>query len=101
MPSAEKGGYDFLLAGTIKGNAASGRVLEKAGFTECETTLQDFENSFFGKCDSVWYKIARPGKTLEELGVLPGTGSAKDGLLFARSADDKSKARAQRAEAEA
>ncbi|KAK3640656.1 hypothetical protein LTR56_011748 [Elasticomyces elasticus] len=81
MPSAEQGGYDFLLAGTIKGNTVSGRVLEKVGFTECETTLQDFENSFFGKCDSVWYRIARPGKTLEELGVLPGTSSAKDGEL--------------------
>ncbi|KAK1084528.1 hypothetical protein LTR33_002610 [Friedmanniomyces endolithicus] len=74
MPLASIGGtgFDYIEGRTAADNKAWQRVLEKAGFSYCETGLQDFENPLRGKSDSVWYRIARPGKTLRELGLVPG-----------------------------
>ncbi|KAK0258001.1 hypothetical protein LTR91_012998 [Friedmanniomyces endolithicus] len=73
MPLASIGdtGFDYIEGRTAVENKASQRVLEKAGLSYCETGLQDFENPLRGKSDSVWYRIARPGKTLRELGLIP------------------------------
>ncbi|KAK3110849.1 hypothetical protein LTR53_014433 [Teratosphaeriaceae sp. CCFEE 6253] len=76
MPSASEGGtgFDYLEGGIIRDNRGSQRVLEKAGFTLCETRVGDFENPMRGLCDSMFYRIARPGRTLEELGMGPVDG---------------------------
>jgi len=74
-PSAADGGtgLDHLEALTDSENWASRRVLEKAGFTYCETRFRDFDSPALGGVrDTVVYRIARPGKTLDELGLLPG-----------------------------
>ena len=73
MPTASEGGlgFDYIEALTVAQDWASRRVLEKCGFTYCETHPQDFENPVLGLCDTTVYRIARPGKTLEELGLLP------------------------------
>ena len=73
MPSASKGGlgFDHIEALTASQNWASRKVLQKCGFTYCEIHFQDFENPVLGLCDTTVYKIARPGTTLEELGLLP------------------------------
>lgn len=72
MPPAGEGGlgFDYLEACIDPENKASQRVLEKSGFMSCETNSQDFENPAFGLRDTVVFRIARPGKKLEELGLL-------------------------------
>jgi hypothetical protein len=47
------------------------RVLEKCGFTCCEIREKDFHSPYFGLRDSVVFRLARSGKTLEELGLGP------------------------------
>ncbi|KAK0277780.1 hypothetical protein LTR35_009616 [Friedmanniomyces endolithicus] len=80
MPLASNGGtgFDYIEGRTAAENKASRGVLKKAGFSYCETGLQDFENPLRGKSDSVWYRIARPGKTLRELGLLPSEANGDD-----------------------
>ncbi|KAK0810026.1 hypothetical protein LTR91_016679 [Friedmanniomyces endolithicus] len=80
MPLASNGGtgFDYIEGRTAAENKASQGVLKKAGFSYCETGLQDFENPLRGKSDSVWYRIARPGKTLRELGLLPSEANEDD-----------------------
>lgn len=72
MPPASSGGVgcDYIEASTDSENWASRRVLEKSGFTYCETRLQDFENPTLGLRDTAVYRIPRSGITLEELGIL-------------------------------
>lgn len=72
MPSScdpDRPGFDFIEALTDTQNLASRKVLEKCGFICCEVIPQDFESPFFGLRDTVVYRIARPGKTLEGLGL--------------------------------
>ncbi|KAK4548869.1 hypothetical protein LTR36_008642 [Oleoguttula mirabilis] len=81
MPPASKGGVgcDYIEASTDSENWASRRVLDKCGFTYCETRLKDFENPALGLRDTSVFRIPRPGKTLEELRPLmpkkPGVAS--------------------------
>ncbi|CAJ2511238.1 Uu.00g068630.m01.CDS01 [Anthostomella pinea] len=80
IPSSSSGdgnggttGLDYLEALTVTANAASQNVLRKCGFTYCETLEGEFESWSMGLCDSAVYRIARPGMTLEQLGLLSGT----------------------------
>lgn len=50
-------------------NIASQQILKKCGFTKCETLLGDFESPSMGLRDSIVFRLARPGKTLKELGL--------------------------------
>lgn len=70
MPSADQGGvgHDHLAAVADTGNAPSIRVLEKAGFQKIGVRENDFENSM-GLRSSVLYRLARPGKSLHDLGL--------------------------------
>ena len=63
-------GYDYIEALTDSDNIASQKVLEKCGFTFCETCSQNFEHPVLGLRDTAVYRIARPSKTLEDLGLL-------------------------------
>jgi [ribosomal protein S5]-alanine N-acetyltransferase len=67
MPSACEGGtgYDYVDACTDKENKASQRVLIKAGFSHYETVKDGFNSPSLGLRDIVWYRIDRPGTTLE------------------------------------
>ncbi|KAK5109923.1 hypothetical protein LTR62_006412 [Meristemomyces frigidus] len=58
-------GFDYIEAGIDPENQASRRVLEKCGFTFYRVTKQDFNHPTKGLRDSAWYRIARPGTTLE------------------------------------
>lgn len=73
IPSAGKGnsGFDYIEAMSDSENMGSRRVLEKCGFIYCETLLQDFENPTLGWRDTTVYRMPRPGKTLQQLGLLP------------------------------
>ena len=68
---ADAGGLDYLEAVTDFENAASRRVLTKCGFTWCETRYQDSHHPIRGVQDTCVYRLARPGRTLSELGLLP------------------------------
>ncbi|KAI7163925.1 hypothetical protein KC349_g1035 [Hortaea werneckii] len=63
-------GYDYIEALTDSENIASQKVLEKCGFTFCETCSQNFEHPVLGLRDTAVYRIARPQKTLEDLGLV-------------------------------
>lgn len=71
MPSASEGGtgFDYLEAWADVQNLASHRVLEKVGFTYCET-VQDPDNEVRGPTQTVIWRKARPGKHLEQLGLV-------------------------------
>lgn len=69
MPSAAMGGYDYIEACTDSQNTPSQRGLTKCDFTRCETCEGDFVNPALGLRDSSYFRIARPGKTLQELGL--------------------------------
>lgn len=78
LPSPEALGYDYIEGLTDSQNLASQRVLQKSGFTYCGTSLQDFQHPVLGLRDTAIFRIARPGVTLEELGlVLPNDTDAK------------------------
>lgn len=64
-------GYDVLEGHTDSENHASIRILEKCGFTRCETTAGDFENPIMGLRDTVAFRLPRPEKTLADLGLDP------------------------------
>lgn len=76
-PASEGGtGTDVLTAYIDVENPGSKRVLEKSGFQLCETVgdqqvhVQD--NPHNTMTDSHIFRIARPGKTLEQLGLVAG-----------------------------
>lgn len=78
-PASEGGtGVDAVAAYIDTQNPGSRRVLEKAGFTQCEYLADQHvhvQNNPHNKMtDSYLYRIARPGKTLEELGLIAGQG---------------------------
>ncbi|GIZ48667.1 hypothetical protein CKM354_001171800 [Cercospora kikuchii] len=77
VPPASEGGtgHDLIDAYADTENRASMKVLEKLGFTKCETLFNEFEGPM-GVRDSVVYRLARPGKTLDELGF--GKTQAED-----------------------
>ncbi|KAI6806091.1 hypothetical protein KC332_g13750 [Hortaea werneckii] len=64
-------GYDYIEALTDSENIASQKVLQKCGFTFCETCSQNFEHPLLGLRDTTVFRIARPSKTLEDLGLIP------------------------------
>ena len=81
MPPASEGGtgFDYLEGWIDTENVGSRRVLEKLGFTYCETFVGDFDNPSMGVRDSAVYRLARPGRTLEDLGVMPGKADEHEG----------------------
>lgn len=70
-PFTQSLGYDYIEALTDSENIASQKVLQKCGFTFCETCSQNFEHPVLGLRDTAVYRIARPSKTLEDLGLIP------------------------------
>jgi len=78
-PFTQSLGYDYIEALTDSENIASQKVLQKCGFTFCETCSQNFEHPVLGLRDTAVYRIARPPKTLEDLGlVLPKEAGVND-----------------------
>nr|POE65359.1 putative n-acetyltransferase p20 [Quercus suber] len=72
-PRADRTNFNHIEAMTDAENYGSMRVLEKCEFTRCATLRGDFESAGLpGLRDTVVYRIARPGNTLAELGLLPG-----------------------------
>lgn len=73
---ASEGGTDVLSAYIDTQNGASRRVLEKSGFQNCELLHDQHvhvqDNPHNHMKDSYLFRIARPGKTLEQLGFLGG-----------------------------
>jgi RimJ/RimL family protein N-acetyltransferase len=67
-------GHDVLDGYVDPENIASQKVLEKCGFTRCEILHNDYNNPTLGMRDSIVYRLARPGKTLEELGLVMDGG---------------------------
>ncbi|KAH9827582.1 Acetyltransferase (GNAT) domain [Teratosphaeria destructans] len=63
-------GFDYLEGTTDPDNWASRRVLEKAGFRQCEMQENAIEHWLSGLRGTVVYRLARPSKTLEELGLI-------------------------------
>ena len=57
-----------MQAETDADNIASQRILLKCGFTLVETIVDGFQSPILGLRDTLVYKIARPGMTLEGLG---------------------------------
>ncbi|RMX74686.1 hypothetical protein D0869_12348 [Hortaea werneckii] len=74
MPAVSSGtqslGFDYIEALTDSENIASQKVLEKCGFTFCETCSQNFEHPVLGIRDTAVYRIARPSNTLEDLDLV-------------------------------
>jgi RimJ/RimL family protein N-acetyltransferase len=67
-PSVSNGlGYDYVQAETDQDNIASQRILQKCGFQHVETIVNGFESPILGLRDTVIYRIARPGMSLESL----------------------------------
>lgn len=79
-PEASEGGtgVDAITAYIDTQNPGSRRVLEKCGYTRCEyltdQAIHVRNNPHNHMVDSYVYRIARPGKTLEELGLIAGQG---------------------------
>ena len=72
MPAASEGGtgFDHVEGWTDIANKVSQRILGKSGFTYCET-IPDPENQIRGPTETMIFRKARPGKTLQDLGLLP------------------------------
>ena len=70
VPSTASGalGFDYVQAETDADNIASQKVLLKCGFQLVETLANAFDSPTLGLRDTLVYKIARPGMTLESLG---------------------------------
>ncbi|KAI7543105.1 hypothetical protein KC331_g7585 [Hortaea werneckii] len=77
-------GCDYIEALTDTENIASQKVLEKCGFTLCETCPQNFEHPVLGLRDTAVYRIARPPKTLEDLGLVMQRDAGVDDPVEAR-----------------
>lgn len=73
LPPASEGGvgFDHIEGWTDIQNWPSRRVLEKCGFTLCETIPDPFDNPLRGPSQLIIFRKARPGRTLEELGLIP------------------------------
>lgn len=71
MPTFSEGGvgFDHLEGWTDVHNWPSRHVLEKCGFTYCET-IPDPENAVRGPSSIAIFRKARPGKSLHGLGLL-------------------------------
>lgn len=69
-PTAAPGalGFDYVQAETDADNIASQKVLLKCGFQLVETLTNAFDSPTMGLRDTLIYKVARPGVTLESLG---------------------------------
>ena len=69
-PTASPGalGFDYVQAETDADNIASQKVLLKCGFQLVETLTNAFDSPTMGLRDTLVYKVARPGVTLESLG---------------------------------
>lgn len=80
FPAADEGGigFDHLEGWVDSKNAASRKILEKTGFVFCETHV-DSENQVRGPCELLIFRKARPGKTLEGLGLIPKAEAESDG----------------------
>lgn len=70
VPSTASGalGFDYVQAETDADNIASQKVLLKCGFQLVETLTNAFDSPTLGLRDTLVYKLARPGMTLESLG---------------------------------
>ena len=70
-PLCEGGmGFDHLEGWTDVNNWPSRRILQKCGFTCCET-IPDPENTVRGPSEIAVFRKARPGRTLDALGLVP------------------------------
>lgn len=71
-PSSTPGalGYDYVQAETDAENIASQKILLKCGFQLVETLTDSFESPILGLRDTLVYRVARPGLSLEELGLV-------------------------------
>ena len=63
-------GFDYVQAETDAENIASQKVLLKSGFQLVEKLVNAFDSPALGVRDTLVYKIARPGMTLEGLGLV-------------------------------
>lgn len=71
MPDAVHGGFDYIQGGTDIDNVPSQRVMLKAGLQLCESTEDDMKVKVGDDSrGTLTYRIARPGRTLQELGLL-------------------------------
>jgi RimJ/RimL family protein N-acetyltransferase len=61
-------GFDYVQAETDNENFASQRILLKCGFELVETLTNAFDSPSLGLRDTLIYKLARPGMSLESLG---------------------------------
>lgn len=76
--NGSESGFDYIEAVTDTENGGSIKVLEKCGFRQCETRHQDFESPTHGLRDSAVFRVARPGKTLEQLGLIPQVDAVRE-----------------------
>ena len=73
---ADDAGHDYIEGVSDSKNKASQRVLEKCGLVLCEMVVNDPRNPSH---TTVIYRIARPGRSLEELGLCASpVGKTKD-----------------------
>ncbi|KAK4498101.1 hypothetical protein PRZ48_010757 [Zasmidium cellare] len=79
VPPASEGGtgVDFIEGYVDVENKASQRVLDKCGFTLCESLPGEIEN-LMGLRDVLLYRCPRPGRTLEELGLIRSPQALED-----------------------
>jgi hypothetical protein len=63
-------GFDYVQAETDTENIASQKVLLKTGFSLVETLVDSFDSPGLGLRDTMVYRVARPGMSLEELGLV-------------------------------
>ena len=59
-----------MQAETDAENIASQKVLLKCGFTHVDTEVNGFDSPLLGLRDTLVYRIARPGMSLEGLGLV-------------------------------
>lgn len=71
MRTASEGGigFDHVEGWADVNNLASRRILEKCGFTYCET-VPDPENEIRGPTETAIFRKARSGMSLDGLGLL-------------------------------
>jgi hypothetical protein len=59
-----------MQAETDTENIGSQKVLLKTGFTLVETLVNSFDSPSLGLRDTLVYRVARPGMSLEDLGLV-------------------------------
>lgn len=77
-PDHQSLGFDYLEGWVNTDNWASRRVLEKCGFTICETLRVEDLKRHGHSLEVTIYRIARPGMTLDQLGLLASEVSQED-----------------------